>query len=137
MKIAIIADDNRKELTAEFCIAYCGILSKHELCSTSITGKYIEDATGLKIEKLMTGAHGGVQQIISRISCDEVDMLIYMRDPTKVHVHSSKEVYENLLRMCDIHGVPAATNIVTAEMLIIGLDRGDLDWRNVSKKIEL
>ena len=129
MKIAIIADDKKKELMTQFCIAYCGILSKHSLCSTSITGKYIEEATGLEIEKLLPGSHGGVQQIASRISYDEVDMLIYMRDPTAEHSPSSKEVIDGLLRLCDIHSVPAATNIATAEMLICGLDRGDLDWR--------
>ena len=129
MKIAIIADDKKKELTAQFCIAYCGILSKHHLCSTGITGKYIEDATGLDIEKLLAGEQGGVQQICSRISFDEIDMLIYLRDPTEHHSDISKEVTDNLLRLCDIHSVPAATNIATAEMLIVGLGRGDLDWR--------
>ena len=132
MKIALVADDKRKELMAQFCIAYCGILSKHKLCSTSITGKYVEDATGLEIEKLLPGSQGGVQQIASMISYDEVDMLIYMRDPTQEHSHVSKEANENLLRLCDIHSVPAATNIATAEMLIVGLDRGDLDWRETN-----
>ena len=129
MKIALVADDKRKELMAQFCIAYCGILSKHSLCSTGITGKYIEDATGLEIEKMLTGSQGGVQQIASMISYDEVDMLIYMRDPTAEHSDASRETNETLLRLCDIHSVPAATNIATAEMLILGLDRGDLAWR--------
>lgn len=138
MRLALIADDKKKELMTQFCIAYCGILSKHEICTTSITGKYIEDATGLKLEKLLSGTHGGIQQIVSRISYDEVDMLIYMRDPTVEHRPDTKEVIENLLRLCDIHGVPAATNIATAEMLIVGLDRGDLDWReNVKPKMNL
>ena len=133
MRLALIADDKKKELMTQFCIAYCGILSKHDICTTSITGKYIEDATGLKLEKLMSGTHGGIQQIVSRISYDEVDMLIYMRDPTVEHRPDTKEVIENLLRLCDIHGVPAATNIATAEILIGGLDRGDLDWRMNAK----
>lgn len=137
MKLAIIADDKKKELTAQFCIAYCGILSKHDLCSTGITGKYIEDATGLEIEKLLSGEHGGVQQICSRISFEEVDMLIYLRDPTALHSEISKEVTDNLLRLCDIHSVPVATNIATAEMLIVGLDRGDLDWRLDNKGVKV
>lgn len=138
MRLALIADDKKKELMTQFCIAYCGILSKHDICTTSITGKYIEDATGLKLEKLMSGTHGGIQQIVSRISYDEVDMLIYMRDPTVEHRPDTKEVIENLLRLCDIHGVPAATNIATAEILIGGLDRGDLDWRkNIKSKTKL
>ena len=130
MKIALVADDKRKELMAQFCIAYCGILSKHKLCSTGTTGNYIAEATGLEIENLLTGSLGGVQQIASMISYDEVDMLIYMRDPTAEHSHVSEEANENLLRLCDRHNVPAATNIATAEMLIVGLDRGDLDWRD-------
>lgn len=129
MKIALISDDKKKELLTQFCIAYCGVLSKHELCATSITGKYIAEATGLEIEKLLPGSHGGVQQILSRISYDEIDMLIYMRDATLDHSERSREVTENLLRLCDLHNVPAATNIATAEVLICGLDRGDLDWR--------
>lgn len=133
MRLALIADDKKKELMTQFCIAYCGILSKHDLCTTSITGKYIEDATGLKLEKVMPGTHGGIQQIVSRVSCDEIDMVIYMRDPTVEHRTETKEVIENLLRLCDLHSVPAATNIATAEMLINGLDRGDLDWRDNTK----
>lgn len=133
MRLALIADDKKKELMTQFCIAYCGILSKHDICTTSITGKYIEDATGLRLEKVMPGTHGGIQQIVSRVSCNEVDMVIYMRDPTVEHREETKEVIENLLRLCDIHSVPAATNIATAEMLINGLDRGNLDWRDNSK----
>lgn len=129
MRIALISDDKKKELLTQFCIAYCGVLSKHELCATSITGKYISEATGLEIEKLLSGSHGGVQQILSRISYDEIDMLIYMRDATLDHSQRSREVTENLLRLCDLHNVPAATNIATAEILICGLERGDLDWR--------
>jgi len=133
VRLALIADDKKKELMTQFCIAYCGILSKHDICTTSITGKYIEDATGLRLEKVMPGTHGGIQQIVSRVSCNEVDMVIYMRDPTVEHREETKEVIENLLRLCDIHSVPAATNIATAEMLINGLDRGNLDWRDNSK----
>ena len=130
MRIALISDDKKKELLTQFCIAYCGVLSKHELCATNITGNYISEATGLEIEKLLPGSHGGVQQILSRISYDEIDMLIYMRDATLDHSERSREVTENLLRLCDLHNVPAATNIATAEILICGLERGDLDWRN-------
>ena len=129
MTIALISDDKKKELLTQFCIAYCGILSKNRLCATNITGNYISDATGLDIDKLLPGSHGGVQQILSRISYDEIDMLIYMRDATLDHSDRSREVTENLLRLCDLHNVPAATNIATAEILICGLERGDLDWR--------
>ena len=80
MDIALIADDTKKELMTQFCIAYCGILSKHNLCATSITAKYISEATGLKIEKLLSGEQGGEQQIASRIAYNEIDVLLYFRD---------------------------------------------------------
>lgn len=129
MEIAIIADDTKKELMTQFCIAYCGILSKHSLCATSTTGKYISDATGLTIEKLLSGAHGGEQQIASRISYNEIDILLYFRSTNPKPTISETEY--NLLRMCDIHNVPVATNIATAEVLITALDHGDLDWREI------
>lgn len=131
MDIAIIADDQKKEMMTQFCIAYCGILSKHNLCATGTTGKYIESSTGLKIERLLSGVHGGAQQILSRVSYDEIDMLLLFRD-TKPNVNDEKDQVEiNLMRLCDIHNVPTATNIATAEILVRALDRGDLDWREI------
>ena len=127
MEIAIIAHDLKKELMTQFCIAYCGILSKHNLCATGITAKYISEATGLEIERLMSGVHGGRQQIASRISCNEIDVLLYFRD-TRQNAKSD-DVDTELLRMCDVYNVPVATNIATAEVIIMALDRGDLDWR--------
>jgi methylglyoxal synthase len=129
MEIALIADDTKKELTAQFCIAYCGILSKHNLCATGVTGKYISDATGLKIEKLLSGPSGGSDQIASRISFDEIDMLLFFRDATVSGVGAEHD--NNLLRLCDLHNIPVATNIATAEVLVRALDRGDLDWREI------
>ena len=129
MEIALIAHDKKKELMTQLCIAYCGILSKHNLCATSITGKYIADATGLKIERLLPGTHGGEQQILSRIAYNEIDILLYFRDTSGGEPMSETEA--NLIRMCDIHNVPVATNIATAEMLVLGLDRGDLSWRDI------
>ena len=129
MEIALIADDTKKELMTQFCIAYCGILSKHNLCATSTTGKYIEDATGLQVEKLLSGEHGGEQQITSRISYNEIDVLLYFRSTVPQPTYDEEE--QTLLRMCDIHKVPVATNIATAEVLICALDHGDLDWREI------
>jgi methylglyoxal synthase len=129
MEIAIIAHDMKKELMTQFCIAYCGILSKHNLCATSITAKYISDATGLKIEKLLTGEHGGEQQITSRLAYNEIDLVLFFRDPLSNQGHEPD--VDPLLRLCDIHNVPIATNIATAEVLVRGLDRGDMDWRDI------
>lgn len=127
MEIAIIAHDTKKELMVQFCIAYCGILSKHKLCATGITANYIEDATGLEIEHLLSGEHGGEQQITSRVAYNEVDVLLYFRDTRPSTTYD--EVEHELLRMCDYNNVPMATNIATAEALIAALERGDLDWR--------
>lgn len=129
MEIAIIASDTKKELMAQFCIAYCGILSKHNLCATSVTGNYISEATGLEIEKLLSGPHGGEQQIASRVSYNEIDALLYFR--SNEPKSNFDEAEYQLLRLCDVHNVPVATNIAMAEILIMAIDRGDLDWREI------
>ncbi len=131
MDIALIADDTKKELMTQFCIAYCGILSKHNICATSTTGKYVSEATGLEIEKLLAGEHGGQQQITSKISYNEIDVLLYFRSTAPINDPAIREADYNLLRMCDVHNVPVATNIATAEVLICSLERGDLDWREI------
>ena len=129
MEIAIIANDKKKELMTQFCIAYCGILSRHHLCATSVTGKYISDATGLEIEQLMAGLEGGGEQIAARIAYNEIDLLFFFRDTEPKETVSDTEL--NLLRLCDIYNVPVATNIATAEALVMALDKGYLDWRDL------
>ena len=129
MEIAIIAADMKKELMTQFCIAYCGVLSKHNLCATSITAKYISEATGLTIEKMLAGDQGGEQQIATRVAYNEIDILLYFRDTRPEAIYEDKEGLE-LLLACDRYNIPVATNIATAEALITALDRGDLDWRN-------
>ncbi len=129
MNIALIAHDAKKELMVQFCIAYCGILSRHTLLATGTTGKLVSEATGLNIVKFLSGAQGGSQQIGSRIGCDEIDMLLYFRDPSGAKPNEPDE--NVLLRLCDVHNIPVATNIATAEILIHGLERGDLDWRDI------
>lgn len=131
MEIAIIAHDLKKELMAQFCIAYCGILSKHHLCATASTAKYISEATGLEIDKLMSGRQGGEEQITSRVAYNEIDILLYFRDPRPGS--SRIEIENELLRACDLNNVPVATNIATAEVVITALERGDLDWREYVK----
>ena len=132
MNIAIIAHDAKKELMTQFCIAYCGILSRHNLYATGTTGKMVAEATGLEITRFLSGSQGGAQQIASRIGCDEIDLLLMFRDP--LNPKPSEPDEKALLRLCDVHNIPVATNIATAEMLIHGLERGDLDWREIVKK---
>ncbi len=131
MNIALIAHDAKKELMVQFCIAYCGILSRHNLFATSTTGKVVSEATGLNIAKFLSGQQGGAQQIASRISCDEIDLLLLFRDPLTPKPSEPDE--KILLGLCDVHNIPVATNIATAEILIHGLERGDLDWREIVK----
>ena len=128
MYIAIIADDNKKELMAQFCIAYCGILSQHNICATHTTGKYIPDATGLEIETFLAGSSGGAEQIASLVSFNEIDLVFYFRS-----TNPECEEYEgekSLLRLCDVYNIPLATNIATAEVLVTALGEGHLNWRD-------
>lgn len=127
MDIAIIAEDNKKELMAQFCIAYCGILSRHHLCATHITGKYISDATGLEIETFLAGSSGGTEQIASKIAYNEIDLVFYFRNTEPSDDPSESE--RTLLRLCDVYNIPLATNIATAEALVTALDSGSLNWR--------
>ncbi len=129
MNIALIAHDAKKELMVQFCIAYCGILSRHTLCATGTTGKLVSEATGLDIVRYMSGSQGGDQQITARIACDEIDLLLFFRDPMTAKANEPNDL--DMLRLCDTRNIPVATNIATAEVLIHGLERGDLDWRNV------
>ena len=128
MNIALIAHDAKKELMVQFCIAYCGILSRHNLCATGTTGKMVAEATGLSIARFLSGSQGGDQQISARIACDEVDLLLFFRDPMTVR---QNEPNDDMFRLCDMRNIPVATNIATAEVLIHGLERGDLDWRYI------
>lgn len=129
MNIALIAHDAKKELMAQFCIAYCGILSRHNLCATGTTGKLVAEATGLNIHCFLGGSQGGDQQISARIACNEIDLLLLFRDPLNPKPGEPNEA--TLLRLCDVHNIPVATNIATAEAIIHSLERGDLDWRDI------
>ena len=126
MTIALIAHDSKKELMVQFCTAYCRILSQHKLVATGTTGKMIAEATGLQVQRFLAGVQGGDQQIASRIACNEVDLLLFFRDPINAKPSEPNEM--TLLRLCDVHNIPLATNIATAEVLIHGLERGDLAW---------
>ena len=129
MNIALIAHDAKKELMVQFCIAYCGILSRHTLCATGTTGKMVSEATGLEMQRFLSGSQGGDQQLAARISCHEIDLLLFFRDPLTAKPNEPNDM--NLLRLCDMYNIPVATNIATAEVLVHGLERGDLDWRNI------
>ena len=128
MTIALLSHDRKKELMIQFCIAYCGILSKHHVCATDTTGRLVAEATGLPVTLFLSHAHGGSQQIGARIAYNELDMVLCFDDP------NTKEPSPDIIyisRLCDKNNIPYASNIATAEMLVLGLARGDLDWREV------
>ena len=128
MYIALMAHNNKKDLMVQFCSAYAGVLSRHNLCATNTTGRLITDATGLPVHLFLSCQHGGSQQIGARIAYNEMDMVLFFVDPKDDSLQDELLYISNL---CDQNNVPYATNLATAEMLILGMDRGDLDWRKL------
>ena len=126
MNIALMAHDNKKELMVQFTTAYTGILSRHQIYATNTTGHMVADATGLDVHCFLTYAHGGSQQIGARIAYNEFDMVLFFNDPNN---QDRAEDITYISRLCDQNNIPFASNIATAEMLVLGLARGDLDWR--------
>ncbi len=131
MNIALIAHDGKKKLMQNFCIAYRGILSKNELYATGTTGRLIEEGTNLNIHKYLAGHLGGKQMLGAQIEQNDMDLMIFLRDPLNSKSHEPD--VNNAVKLCDIHNIPLATNLASAELLIRSLDRGDLDWREMYK----
>ena len=131
MNIALIAHDKKKDLMVEFCLAYKSVLAKHTLLATGITGGLIEEATGLKVNRFLPGREGGPEQIAARIAYNEIDMVLSFRDP---FAQSYEPDMQSLFKLCDMHTVPLATNVATAEALIHSLSRGDLDYRTIMRE---
>ncbi len=129
MNIALIAHDKKKELIVDLCIAYKAILKRHALFATGTTGSYIMEGAGLPVYQFSPGPLGGSQQIAARVSLNEIDLVIFLRDPVTAREYEPD--INSLLRLCDMNNIPFATNIATAEMLIKGLERGDLSWREL------
>lgn len=129
MNIALIAHDKKKDDMINFCIAYKDILKHHNLCATGTTGGLVIQATGLDVHRFLSGPLGGDQQIGARVAYNKIDLVIFLRDPLTAQPHEPD--VNALLRLCDVHNIPLATNMATAEALIRALDRGDLDWRLV------
>ena len=123
MNIALIATDTNKQLMIDFCLLHAGTLCRHNLYATGTTGKLVEDVTGLKVHRFMPGRQGGDQQIASRIAHDEIDLLLFFRDT----VTAGPEVrHDQLLCLCDTHGLPYATNLTAAELVMRALKDGTL-----------
>jgi methylglyoxal synthase len=129
MNIALVAHDSKKGLMENLCIAYRHILSKHTLYATGTTGQVIEEATNLPVHKYLAGHLGGEYQLGAQIAQNDIDLLIFLREP--IERHYVEPDLNNLMRLCDVHNIPLATNLATAEALLLALDRGDLDWRKI------
>ena len=130
MNIAFLAHDKKKELLLQFCTAYTRILMKHNLFATATTGRLIADNTGLPITLLLSHKQGGHQQINARIAYNEIDLVLLFNDPNTMDNTEDNLMIETI-RHCDRQNVPIATNIASAEVAIMGLQRGDLDWREM------
>ncbi|EMF0110618.1 methylglyoxal synthase [Enterococcus hirae] len=134
MKIALIAHDRKKPLMIKLTTAYKTILEKHELFATGTTGGKITEATGLKVHRFKSGPLGGDQQIGAMISEDQLDLVIFLRDPLAAQPHEPDVTA--LIRLSDVYEIPLATNIGTAEVLLRGLEAGFLDFRTVVHELE-
>lgn len=131
MNIGLVAHESKKMLMQNFCIAYQGILSKHNLYATATTGQLVESVTSLNIHKFLAGQLGGEQQIATQIEQNQLDLVFFFRDP--MNPRTNEQDPKNIARLCDLYNIPLGTNIATAEALILALDRGDLDWREMYK----
>ena len=129
MNIGLIAHDSKKTLMQNFCIAYRGILSRHRLYATGTTGRLIEEVTNLNIHKYLAGSLGGQQQLGAQIAHNDIDALIFLREPYAPKPNDPD--LNDVIRMCDTYNIPLATNLATAELIILSIDRGDLDWREM------
>lgn len=131
MNIGLMAHDAKKKLMQNFCIAYRGILCKNELYATGTTGRLVEEVANLNVHKYLAGHLGGEQQLAAQIEHNQLDLMIFLRDPIRPKSHEPD--VNDIVRLCDMHNIPMATNLATAELLIKALDRGDLEWREMYK----
>ncbi len=133
MNITLMAHDKKKELMVQFCTAYKSVLSKHNISATATTGRLVADATGLPITLFLSHNQGGHQQVDARIAYNEIDLVLMFTDPNGIDPWEDRQIVQTI-HLCDTHNVPVATNLASAEMLVLGLQRGDLDWREMMRR---
>ena len=132
MNIVLIAHEAKKKLMQNFCIAYRGILSRHDIYATETTGRLVEEASGIQVHKFLAGHLGGVQQICTQIESNQMDLVIFLREPI-LNSQPHNNDFHNISTLCDIHNIPIASNLASAELLVKALERGDLNWRELYK----
>jgi methylglyoxal synthase len=118
MKIALIAHDNKKEKMIQFAKKHKDTLKDFDLCATGTTGLRIHEATGLEIQRFLSGPIGGDQQIGAQVAQDKIDLVIFLRDPLTAQPHEPDVLA--LLIVCDVHQVPLCTNVTSAEIMLHG-----------------
>lgn len=128
MNIGLIAHDSKKKLMQNFCIAYRGILSKHNIYATGTTGRLVEEVTNLNIHKFLAGHLGGIQQLGAQVESNDMDLVIFLRDPISKKKHEPE--VNNLFELCDSFNIPLATNLASAELLIKAMENGDFEFRD-------
>lgn len=133
MNITLMAHDKKKELMVQFCTAYKSVLSKHNISATATTGRLVADATGLPITLFLSHNQGGHQQVDARIAYNKIDLVLMFTDPNGIDPWEDRQIVQTI-HLCDTHNVPVATNLASAEMLVLGLQRGDLDWREMMRR---
>ncbi len=127
MNVGLIAHNSKKKLMQDFCIAYKSILGKNKLFATDTTGRFIEEVTDLNIHKFLPGHLGGQQQMAAQISNNAIDLVIFLRNPEEPVPHEPD--VNDIIKLCDLYNIPVATNLATAELLVLALGNGDLEWR--------
>lgn len=134
MKIVLLADNRKSELLVNFCIAYRPLLLKHQIISVYNTAKHLKAAVDIEVSGLSVDYSSGIEQLAARAEFNEIDCVIYLRDGAAKAGESSANKATELLDVCDYNNIPYATNLATAEILILAIDRGDLDWREWLKE---
>lgn len=119
MRIALIAHDKKKDDMIDFVKRYKEVFEQHELFATGTTGKLISEIVGLEVHRFLSGPLGGDQQIGGRLAEGKIDFVIFLRDPLTAQPHEPDVTA--LLRLCDVHCIPLATNIGSAEVVVKAL----------------
>ena len=127
MKIVLLAENRKVELLTNFCIAYKNILEKHELISVSHVAPAIKKFAGLNVKGIATDVNAGINQMAARAEYNELDAVIYLKNPQS----STYDAYNFIMKACDKNNIPYASNLASAEILVLAIDRGDLDWREL------
>ncbi len=124
MKIALIAHDKKKSLMIDLCMEFKNVLKNHDLVATGTTGKLIMEKTNLPVTRMASGPLGGDQQIGSLVAKEEIDMVIFLRDPLTAQPHEPD--VSALLRLCDVFNIPLATNYRSAHIMLSAIKAGHL-----------